>query len=322
MAKVLITGALGFVGRQVVAPLLEAGHDVHGVTSKPVNAVSGFLGDEYSAVTLHQSDLLNFDDCRAIMETVAPDVLLHLAWVTKHGYYWTATENEAWVGASIELISAFRKAGGRRFVIAGTCAEYDWSDPSLVTGRCREDMTSNSAETPYGRARVKLFNQIPLVAQNLSWAWGRIFFPYGPGEAPQRLVPSVSQALLAGKDAEIGPGDVIRDFMDVRDVGAALAALLFSPVEGAVNIATGKGHTIEDVARRLSVLAGRPDLLKVGALPRRVDDPPHLVADVRRLTDEVGFTPDYDLNAGLSNTLDWWKTALQIEHHQNGKINE
>jgi nucleoside-diphosphate-sugar epimerase len=316
MVKILITGALGFIGRYAALPLLETGHDVHGVTRRPVNDLSESLGGALSDINFHQADLLNSSDLWNLIETVKPDAILHLAWITEHGYYWTATENEDWVTASIELISAFQTHGGRRIVIAGTCAEYDWSDPLLVSTPCNEFETPTNAMTPYGRARVKLFNHLSRESAGLSWGWGRIFFPYGPGEAQQRLVPSVAQALLDGKEAAIGPGDVVRDFMDVRDVGAALATLLLTSVEGPVNIATGEGYTIEAVARRLSILAGCPDLLKVGARPRRENDPPHLVADIDRLANEVGFTPSHDLDAGLLNTLEWWKVARQTERRQ------
>ncbi len=63
-------------------------------------------------------------------------------------------------------------------------------------------------------------------------AWGRVFFLYGPGEAPGRLVASVARALLAGERAATGDGTQIRDFLHVDDVAGAFAALLDSDVTG------------------------------------------------------------------------------------------
>ena len=128
---------------------------------------------------------------------------------------------------------------------------------------------------------------------------------YGPGEPDGRLVPAVGKALLAGEPVRTTRGDQVRDFMHVQDVAAAFAALLEGPVTGPVNIASGDPVTVRQVVTRLAVLAGRPDLPKLGALPERAGDPPRLVADVARLRDEVGFGPRFGLTEGLQDTLVW-----------------
>ena len=58
---------------------------------------------------------------------IRPEVLIHLAWYAEHGKYWTSPENVRWVEASLALLRGFAAAGGRRVVMAGTCAEYEWS---------------------------------------------------------------------------------------------------------------------------------------------------------------------------------------------------
>src|SRR3546814_145026 len=140
----------------------------------------------------------------------------------------------------------------------------------------------------------------------MSFAWARLFFLYGLYENPARLVSSVARALLRGEEARCSSGLAIRDFMDVRDAGAALAALASSNVEGPVNIASGAPISVADLVRRLARLAGRDDLLRLGALPDRAGEPPRIVADIARLKVEVGFVPAHDLDSGLRNVLSFW----------------
>ena len=103
-------------------------------------------------------------------------------------------------------------------------------------------------------------------------------------------------------------GLAIRDFIDVRDAGAALSALALSHVSGPVNIGTGEGITVAELALKLGELSGRPDLVRLGALPDRAGEPPRIVADVEKLREEVGFDGFRTLESGLTDALSFWKS--------------
>lgn len=301
MSVVLVTGASGFIGRHAVAALTAAGHEVHGVARhEPADAAAAW----------HKVDLLDSAARRSLIAEVRPSHLLHLAWETRHGYFWEAPENLDWVAATLDLVRCFHAAGGNRMVLAGSCAEYDWSPEGLDDGLCRERETPCRPTSLYGMAKHVAHQLTAAYAarNGMSHAWGRMFLAYGPHEADARLVPSVVLSLLAGKRVKLGDGNKRRDFMDARDAGAAFAALLASPVEGPVNIASGACLTIADVAGRLGHLIGKEDdLLDFGALAPRANDPPHLCADVARLTAEVGFVPGYDPERGLADAVAWWR---------------
>jgi nucleoside-diphosphate-sugar epimerase len=87
--------------------------------------------------------------------------------------------------------------------------------------------------------------------------------------------------------------------------------LLSASLEGPVNIGTGQGVAIADVAREIAAIIGRPDLLHLGALPEAPDDPPRLVADSGRLQ-TLGVAPVYSLYDGLRQTIDWWTERLAV----------
>lgn len=300
MSRVLVTGASGFIGAHALAPLIAAGHEVHAVST------GGAPRDALPEVTWHTANLLA--DPESVVAEVEPERLLHLAWYAEHGKFWTSPENVRWVEASLALLRAFAAAGGERAVLAGTCAEYDWT---AGDGVFAEDAPLRPA-TLYGAAKRGLHEVAQALAAEAGFglAWGRVFFLYGPGEDERRLVGAVASALARGQRAATGAGTQTRDFLHVADVGAAFAALVDSGVDGPVNVASGEGRTLREVIETLGAIAGRPDLLDIGALPARPDDPDVLVADATRLRDEVGFTPRFGLEDGLAETLAWWRVHM------------
>lgn len=294
--RILLTGASGFVGRQALAVLAASPHEVHAISRRPPPDGGGIVWSE--------ANLLDKDAPMEIVRDVQPDCILHLAWCVEHGKFWTDPANVDWAAATLRLAQAAASSGVGRFIGAGTCYEYDW--PS--DGPCNEWDTPIRAHTLYDETKDTCRRAIEALAADtgMSFAWARLFFLYGPHENAGRLVSSVARALLRGEEACCSSGLAIRDFMDVRDAGAALAALASSDVEGSVNIASGVSVSVADLVRRLAQLAGRSDLLRLGAIPDREGEPPRIVADIKRLNAEVGFAPAHDLDAGLRHALSFW----------------
>jgi nucleoside-diphosphate-sugar epimerase len=283
--RALVTGAGGFVGRFAVEALRGQGFEVHGAARRPADSIE--------ADAWHVADLLKPEETQRVIRVSRPSHLLHLAWTTEHGRYWEDPANRDWVASTRTLTEAFREAGGVRMVMAGSCAQYDWSGESPMS----ETRSVRRPATLYGQAKeeaTKLFDASAL-----------LFFPYGPYERPERLVPSVTLRLLAQEEARTTAGTQVRDFVHVSDCGAALGALLESSVSGAVNVGTGRDTPVADVARMLAQILGREELLTVGALPG--DDHTRVVAETTRLRDEVGFSPRYGLEDGLRDTVEWWR---------------
>lgn len=300
MNKVLLTGATGFIGRHCLSSLLANGYEVHAVSCRP-------RPEDPSGVHWHQADLLNPARVSELMADVRPSHLLHLAWFAVPGKYWTSPENLRWVQASLDLLRGFARHGGRRVVMAGTCAEYDWR-----YGYCAERVTPLAPSTLYGTCKHSLQLMSDAFAQQaeLDAAWGRIFFLYGPHENPNRLVASVVRAVLSGEPAPCSHGNQLRDFLYVQDVADAFVALLDSGVSGAVNIGSGRPVALRDVVYKIAGKVERQDLIQLGALTAPANEPPMLVADVSRLSDEVGWSPGYDLDLGLEQTINWWKNHV------------
>jgi nucleoside-diphosphate-sugar epimerase len=295
---VMLTGARGFIGAHCLYALVDRGFEVHAVSSK------GSYNGYPQQVTWHHADLHNAEHILCLMAEVRPEYLLHLAWDVTHGVYWSSLDNLRWVKAGLSLLQAFIDAGGRRSVMVGSCAEYDWN-----YGYCTEGLTPLKPATLYGTCKDALYNVASAASREagISSAWGRLFYLYGPGEHEGRLVPAVIKALLKGEEALCTQGDQIRDYLYVKDAAAALTALLESEVEGPLNIAAGQPIVLRELIEAAAREVGRTDLVRLGALAAGKDDPPLLLANTRRLNEEVGWLPHYSLQQGLKETVSWWR---------------
>lgn len=294
--KILVTGASGFVGRHVLTPLLARGYDVH-VTTRDAAAIFP------AGVVRHVTDLLDCSQHQALIDRVRPDCLLHMAWYAEHGKFWHSVENAHWLQATLSLASRFCRSGGKRFVGVGTCAEYDWRH-----GVCIEGTTPELPDSLYGRAKLAAGQCVAALAADagVGHAWGRLFYPYGPGESPQRFIPHVITRLLNDEAALCTHGRQFRDYLHVDDAAEAIACLLDTPINGAVNLGSGIPVTVGEVALRIGRMLAREPLVKLGALPDASNASPMLVADTARLR-ETGWLPRWTLEDGLSDTIDWWR---------------
>jgi len=303
MKRLLLTGATGFIGRHCLPLLLAKGYEVHGVSLSHREEAA-------SDVTWHKVDLLDTGSIADLLARVRPTHLLHLAWTTAPGEYWTALENVRWVQASLELLQHFAARGGQRAVMAGTCAEYDWSD-----GYCSEFKTPLKPRTLYGASKhaLQILTESFAEQTGLSVGWGRIFFLYGQHEHPQRLVSYVIRSILQRGLVLCSHGEQLRDFLYVKDVAAAFVSLLESDVRGAVNIGSGEAVTLKDLIYKIADKLHGRELVRLGAVQVSADEPLLLLPAVERLRDEVGWTPQYSLDEGLEETIKWWKEILRSE---------
>ena len=261
--KVLLTGANGFLGRYVLRLLQQSGTAVValGRTRPPDCGASAFIA----------ADLLAGNDFAALARQAGASHLLHLAWVTEHGQYWTSPLNFRWVDATTRLVQAFCETGGKHVVVAGSCAEYDWG-----SGLCNEDTTPLSPATVYGVAKdaTRRLVEVLCVQHGVRCAWGRVFFPFGAGEGPARLVPQLVDA-LQGRLAGFGVNaPALRDFLHAQDVARALLALLRCPATGSYNVSSGRPVQIGELVRTLAQLTGRDPLCILGQPSERAFERP------------------------------------------------
>ncbi len=278
MRRVLLTGATGFVGRQVLRELRAGGAEVNVVLRRGTDAPDG-------AAAVHVTDDLFSEDAvfwNAACEGV--DTLVHVAWYTEPGKYVTSPANLACMAGTIRMAEAAASAGVKRFVGVGTCFEYD-----LAAGYLRTS-TPLVPDSPYGAAKAATYLALSRTLPRLgvSFGWCRLFYLYGEGEDRRRLVPYVHERLSSGEAAELSSGNQVRDYLDVAEAGRRIAAIGLSQTEGAFNISSGIPITIRQMALRIADEYGRPDLLRFGARPDNPGEPKCVIGEPTPLpaTDE------------------------------------
>lgn len=301
MKRILLTGATGFIGRQCLAAVMRRGHAVHATSSRAPTA-------DAAGVTWHPVDLFDVAGAKALFHDVAPTHWLHLAWHVPPGEFWTSPENTRWVETSKRLLDEFIEAGGQRAVMAGTCAEYEWSG-----AMCDERVTPLRPATFYGSCKLELAEWIEqrAAAAGIQSAWGRVFYVYGPHEHRLRFVPAMIRSALTGSPIECRTPAAVRDLMYVEDLGDAFAALLDSDVCGAVNLSTGRGIALGEVVQRIEQTAGQ----MISREDHAGDVSDVVIGNNARLVNEVGWQPAFDLDAGLRRTLEWWQSQLLMERN-------
>lgn len=286
--RILLTGVTGFIGSHVGRELLRHGHEVH-ATVRPAS-------DRRRIVDLEGLHLVegDIDDV-----PVEPDVTIHLAWYTVPGKYLEAAENRECLGASRRLLEKLRG----RAIFAGTCFELD-----TRIGVLREDSPVRPMSL-YARCKDALRRD---VVRRPNSAWIRFFYQYGPWEDGRRFVPSIIGAVLRGEPAKVSPGEQGRDYLHVEDVASAVAAVAESQLEGTVNIGSGRAPAVKEIVTRIGELGGRPDLIQLGAVPYFDGEPMLIQADNVRLR-STGWKPRYDLETGLRQAVDWWRTHYLVQ---------
>lgn len=292
MKKVAVIGGSGFIGKSCVEALLEREAEIFNVDRKSLEITSGRY-HERNFDLFERSALKNFFD-----ET-QPDYLLHLAWYTEHGKFWDSLANIDWTSLSLDLVRLFYQSGGSRALAAGTCAEYDWSDNEALD----EEKTPLLPTNFYGLCKRNLFQILNEKFNNdqQSFAWGRVFHLYGPGEPPNRLIPYIIRSLKNGEVAKLGHCQLDRDFLHVDDVGQAFASILFSDVQGAVNISSGERLQLKEIALKLkSLIPGSGD---IEFAPFTPGQPESIVASTSKLK-STGFSVQIPLDEGLSQFIE------------------
>lgn len=264
---VLLTGATGFVGRQVLRALGDRGCRVrvvaregrqHLVTADSVVASGDIFAEsaEWWAET-----------CRGV------DTVIHAAWYVEPDQYLQSPKNRDCLAGTLKLAQGAMDGKVRRFVGIGTCFEYDLDAGYLAT------TTPLKPATAYASAKVEAFVTLSqlLPKHGVEFAWCRLFYLYGEGEDRRRLVPYLRAKLSAGEHADLGSGMQVRDYLDVREAADMIVDTALSPAQGPVNICSAKPVTVRALAERIADEYNRRDLLRFGVRPDNLVDPPVVV---------------------------------------------
>lgn len=266
--RVLITGATGFVGRQVVRSLAQSNVLLRLIVREGRQFEA--LSHVQAAAVIATPDVFSESVEWWQRQCADIDLVIHMAWYAEPGKYLDSPKNIDCLIGSLNLAKGAMLAGVKRFVGVGTCFEYD-----LNAGVLSVD-TPIKPITPYAAAKAALYLSLSelLPKSSVEFAWCRLFYLFGEGEDPRRLVPYLRSRLEKGEPAELTSGKQIRDFLDVSEAGRRLANVALGHQSGAINVCSGTPVTVRQLAERIADEHGRRDLLHFDARPDNLVDPP------------------------------------------------
>lgn len=304
--RALVTGATGFLGAHLLRRLLDHGMTIHALRRHA--AASPRLPCE--GVTWHEADMSDLEGLRRAAEAAAPEVVFHLA-----AYGATPGQRDASQACRVNVEGAWNlwralEGTGSRLVHAGSSGEY-----GQAKGPLHEDQACRPTWFYPATKNASVVLLSTLGRETGREVIGlRPFGPYGPADAPGRLLPEVTQALLEGREVPVTAGEQLRDYLHVDDHVAAfvLAATRELPRTGEVyNVGSGEGVTVRALCEMVAAAVGNGALgrIRFGALPYRPDEVWEMVADIGAARRDLGFAPRVPLREGLERTVAWYRDA-------------
>ncbi len=308
MAKYLVTGAAGFIGRSIAAALLERGAGVRGVDNFATGKRSNLTG--LDGMEFVEGDLADASVAARVCAGV--EVIFHEAALPSvpRSVVDPVASNRACVEATLQLLVAAREAGVRRVVYAGSSSAYG-DTPTLPK---HEEMLPNPI-SPYAVAKLAGENYMRSFTRvyGLETVALRYFNVFGPYQDPTSQYSGVlavfCQRMLAGEAPTIhGDGEQSRDFTFIQNtVEGNLLAAEAATVSGRVmNLATGERITLNRVVELLRELTGYDGPVNYGEA--RAGDIRHSLADISLAKELLGYRPSVDFREGLRRTVEWYRS--------------
>jgi len=299
--RVLLTGASGFVGSHVARLLQSQGCTVYALV-RPTSDLWR-IQDVIPALEIVRGDLTLREEMKAQLKSIQPDLCIHLAWFEAIGGYLCSPGNIDALVIGLDLVRELVAVGCRRILIAGTCVEYDTTLGYLA------ETSPTKAESLYAATKHALHMVADQFVRGIDaeLIWLRFFSLYGPFEDERRFVPSIILPLLRNDVAKVSPGAQVRDYLYVEDAAAAVCALAMSRFTGTINVASGRPISVGDIAMKIGTILNKRELVSLGARPYRESEPMFVCANIDRIRDVTGWSPRFDLDAGLRQTIEWWK---------------
>lgn len=271
MTTILLTGASGFVGRQVMASLLARNVNVKIILRSGKEAPRIESGAANSIIW--SDDIFAQQDEWWDQQLTGIDTIIHCAWYAEPGKYLQSEKNLACLQGTIRMAEAAARNGVSRFVGVGTCFEYDVDRGILdIDTPLRPQNLYASTKA----ATYLVLSQL-LKLHDVGFSWARLFYLFGEGEDSRRLFPFVHDKLQRGLEVELTEGTQIRDYLDVKEAGNQIVQLALSSHQGPANICSGIPKTVRQICESIADQYGLRHLLQFGKRPPNTTDPPCVV---------------------------------------------
>lgn len=236
--KILVIGS-GFLGAPIIKRLEAEGHELL-VFARRANL--NLKSKQVSGNIFHFSDF---------EKTLGwnPDVIIHTAWITTPGLYANDSMNFDYRLFTIKLAERLASSKLAHLIILGSCSEYGPQKLPALAGT-----TPLAPENEYARQKVEALGDIKriLADTGIRFTWARVYFPYGIGQHPDRLIPYMTQSLLSGDPVKLKNPSNVSDWITYRDIASAISWIINNDLPIELDIGTGRGVSNLDLLAKLA----------------------------------------------------------------------
>jgi nucleoside-diphosphate-sugar epimerase len=296
LKKILVTGGSGFIGTNLIRKLLQENHKVINI-----DLVDSQLGVETKKIDLTKTDF-------SFLDSIEFDYVIHLAALSNPRF--CADPKNAFdtnVIATFNLLNNLTQKKIRKIIFMSSIVVY--SDD--VTVPIKEDSTLDIHHNNYSFTKgicesiceqFRKKEKLPIITFRLS----NIYGPFQSIEKFPNLVPQLMLNVIKSGKLEVWNKDPIRDWVYAEDAVDAIISGLDSEYNGTINLGTGVGTSVGDVAELLSGLSG----LKLESLNKEASPPLKIICDISKIKSELNWEPKTSLEEGIKKTYEHYKEIL------------
>jgi len=308
--KILITGGFGFVGTNLVDTLISN-------RIKPIildylptdlDPFQKNLPFEINDIQFYNTDIRKRDEILHTLEEVNPAYVIHLASMTdltkdfKHAHLSVDIN----IKGTLNLLEAVNSVELTKFILLSTSDVYGGVAPPF------QETQNVLPASPYSVSKIssELYSLMFSEIYNLPVTVLRAFNLFGRFQLPNRVIPYIITELLNGREVKLTEGEQKREFNYIDNLTDAILLALNSPeVHGEIiNIGCGESITIREIALKIGKKLGLPDKIKFGAIPYRKNEIWDMYCDNTKAKRLLGWEPRINLENGLVNTINWFKS--------------
>lgn len=314
MKKVLVTGATGFVGANIVRRLLKEGYDVHILTRKESNLWR--LHDIYSQLHDTKIDLKDFNKLKEVVENIQPDYIIHLA---IYGGRPGQTDEKSILNSNligtINLVEACSSIKYKCFINTGSSSEYG----KKSTPMNEDDLCNPNSMYGVTKASATMYCRFKALSDGKNIGTLRLFSPFGDYEDAGRLIPDLIVGSLINGKVKLGNPDAVRDFIYIDDVCDIYLKVLQKPelLKGEVfNIGYGQQHSVKYMAEAVKNIISDDIILEYNSNDGRKADTEFWVSDIDKIKKAYDWSPNYDIKDALKKSICWFNQNIEL--YKNG----
>ena len=251
--NILITGGTGFVGKQIVKKFYPKNKLTLILRKKPKKI-------DKKIKYIITKNIFNKKKNWFLKKLKNIDMVVHCAWYVNHKDYLTSAKNLDCLTGTIELAKACVELDISKFVGIGTCFEYDVSKKYLsIATPLKPELIYSITKASTFLILSKLFEK-----QKTQFKWCRLFYLFGEGEKPTRLYPLVINRLKNNQKIDIGPGNQIRDYLNVKKAAQQIMNFSLTSKEGAVNICSTHPVSLKNFVLSIANKKNKKHLVSFG----------------------------------------------------------